>query len=138
MPIATETSSAASQGCPALAPAMAPKLPVALPFDTIAAAIPQKASSEPTERSMPAVRITKVMPMASNPEIETCRKNVEEVDRREKARLQRGEDRHEDREEDQGREAGQKAEDIEASVSRRIDPGRRGRHDGSLLRVRAP
>ena len=36
-----------------------------------AKASPAKASSEPMERSMPAVRITKVMPIASRPTIET-------------------------------------------------------------------
>ena len=37
------------------------------PFDTAAATSPAMASSDPTERSMPAVRITNVMPIASRP-----------------------------------------------------------------------
>src|ERR1700733_13193526 len=43
------------------------------PLATAAATRPAKASNEPTERSMPAVRITKVMPTASKPVVDTCR-----------------------------------------------------------------
>ena len=43
------------------------------PLATTAATMPQKASSEPTDRSMPAVRMTKVMPSAISPVIEICR-----------------------------------------------------------------
>ena len=43
------------------------------PLATTAAIMPQKASSEPTDRSMPAVRMTKVMPSAISPVIEICR-----------------------------------------------------------------
>ena len=52
------------------------------------------ASSEPIERSMPAVRMTKVMPIASRPEIETCRMHVEQVDGERKRGSSDREDRH--------------------------------------------
>jgi len=38
--------------------------------------MPQKATSEPTERSMPAVRMTKVMPTARMPVKEICRSTL--------------------------------------------------------------
>ena len=38
-----------------------------LPFSTAAQTSPASASTEPMDRSMPPVRMTKVMPMASMP-----------------------------------------------------------------------
>src|SRR5262245_46990313 len=49
------------------------------PLEIAAATSPAKASSEPTERSMPEVRITKVMPMASSPTIDTCRPTLKRL-----------------------------------------------------------
>jgi hypothetical protein len=43
------------------------------PLATTAAASPAKATTEPTERPMPAVRITNVMPTAIRPVMEICR-----------------------------------------------------------------
>src|SRR5690242_10004721 len=43
------------------------------PLAIAAATRPAKARSEPIERSMPAVRMTKVMPIARRPVIDTCR-----------------------------------------------------------------
>src|SRR3984957_6282502 len=55
------------------------------PLATAAPTSLAKASNEPTERSMPAVRITKVIPTASKPVIDTCRitlkRLIEERDR---------------------------------------------------------
>ena len=43
------------------------------PLATTAAAIPASANSEPTDRSIPPVRMTNVMPMAIKPVMDTCR-----------------------------------------------------------------
>ena len=90
---------------PAAAAARAAKLPAALPLATMAAARPQKASSEPTDRSMPAVRMTKVMPIASRPEIDTCRSTLSRlmVDRKRGSAMAKTDHQHD--EEDQRREA---------------------------------
>jgi hypothetical protein len=41
--------------------------------------MPQKASNEPTLRSMPAVRMTKVMPSAMRPVIDTWRATLKRL-----------------------------------------------------------
>ena len=43
----------------------------------LALTIPVKATTEPTERSIPPVRITNVMPMASTPLIDVCSRMFE-------------------------------------------------------------
>ena len=54
----------------------------------------QSASSEPTERSMPAVRMTKVMPTASRPTIDTCRMTLKRLSGVRKRGSDDGEARH--------------------------------------------
>ena len=50
--------------------------PVAVVVAKLAATMPASATTEPTERSMPRVRITKVMPIASTPLIEVWRSTL--------------------------------------------------------------
>ncbi len=81
---------------------------------------PQKASSEPIDRSMPAVRMTKVMPIASRPEIDTCRRTFSRlmVDRKRGSAMREAGHQHDQ-------------EDAAARISRRGRtsrcPGRAGR-----------
>ena len=74
---------------------------------------PGQASSEPTDRSMPAVRMTKVMPIASRPTIDTCRMTLKRLTEDRKRGSSDGEHRHQHHEEDQRREAGEERECID-------------------------
>ena len=112
------------------------------PLATAAATSPAKASSEPTERSMPAVRMTKVMPTASRPVIDTCRMTLNRLIGERKRGSTMANSRHQHDEEDQRREAGEEAEDVEAlspalDRCRRVGHVRLLRHAQRRLRARA-
>ena len=61
---------AANQPYPCSPEALSENELAVLPFAIIAATRPATATSDPTDRSMPAVRMTNVMPIAINPSME--------------------------------------------------------------------
>ena len=91
---------------------------------------PQKASSEPIDRSMPAVRITKVMPIASRPEIDTCRITLRRLMVERKRGSTMANSSHQHDQEDQRREPRDEAEEVDALVRRGVG--------GVLARSSAP
>ena len=71
---------------------------------------------------MPAVRMTKVMPTASRPVIDTCRITLNRLISDRKPRLNDREQNHQDDKEQQRREARDEAEDVDSLVLGRFQP----------------